>query len=268
MDVQFDAEFAIGDQTITRTIYLLVAGSLADDVSFDLEPGDYTLDYSSPYGSGSVDITVESGPDIVVITAPDNLSLSPGANTWDFTLKNTGDIEGSADFYLMMPDWEDSQYDWLEVGEEKVFSFDFVIPDDLEEKDYTAYYKINDEEFTLGFSVAGPKVEVAASLDKDLYAEGETAVLTLDITNTSTLDIDLSAVVNLGEYEATEDFSLTGGGVDSLEFNVPIDFDTGKLFYGIYVDSGRALHLNALYINERTCSWTVDHSQVYDIGIT
>ena len=268
LDVQFEAEFTIDTQTITRTFFLAESTTLVDDVSFELGPGEYTLIYNSPYGSGSIEIIIEGGPEFKMTVLPDNLILSPGLAIWEFTLENTGIIGGLVDFYLMMPDWEGSQLEWLEAGEEKIFSFEFEIPDDLETKEYTAYYKINDEEDTLGFFVEGPKVDVTASLDKDLYEEGETAILTLDVTNVSTLDLGLFAIVNLGDSEAIEEFSITAGGTETLQFNVPVDFDSGKLFYGIYMVAGRALHLNALYINEihNTGLWT--DKQVYDIGET
>ncbi|MBN2241039.1 MAG: PKD domain-containing protein, partial [Dehalococcoidales bacterium] len=268
LDVQFEAAFTLDTQTITRTFFLAQSTTLVDDVSFELGPGEYTLIYNSPYGSGSIEIIIEGGPEFKMTVLPDNLMLSPGLATWNFTLENTGIIGGLVDFYLMMPDWEESQLEWLEAGEEKIFSFEFEIPDDLEAEDYTAYYKINDGEYTLVFSVAGPKVEVEATLDKNLYEEGETAILTLDVTNVSTLDLGLFAIVNLGDSETMEEFSLTAGGTDTLQFNVPVDFDSGKLLYGIYMVAGRALHLNALYVNEKHTLGLWTDKQVYDIGET
>ncbi|MBN2075813.1 MAG: conjugal transfer protein TraF, partial [Dehalococcoidales bacterium] len=272
IDVDSEANFMIAGQTIIKPLYVVAGALWSDNISVELAAGSYNLEYDSPYGSGTVIITViESGigaPEFTVTNLPDNLVLAPGDATWEFKVRNDGGSGGLVDFQLEILESEYGQFAWLEAGEEETFSFNFELPDDLEAKTYTAYYGINDTSYKLDFSLAGPKVEVLASLDKDLYEDGETAVLTLEITNLSILDLSLFASVNLGDYETNENLTLTGGSTNTLVFNVPAVFDRGKLFYGIYTVSGRALYLNAVYVNERHTLGLWTDRQVYDIGDT
>jgi thiol-disulfide isomerase/thioredoxin/PKD repeat protein len=271
IDIEFEATFTIDGQTINRTLYVPAGTTLDGTLALELASGTYNLDYDSPHGSGTVTISVTGGPEFEVTSLPENLDLMAGDPTWNFTVKNAGGSGGFVEFYLALPDWEDSQVAWLESGEETVFSFDFAVPDDLEENDYTAYFEINGEQYSVVFSVQGPKVAVDASLDKNLYVQGDTAALTLDVRNISAFDLDLFARVQLGDYEAIEEFSLsantsTSGTDITLPFDVPVDFDSGKLFFGIYMTSGRALHLNALYVYERYSLGLWTDQQVYNIG--
>ena len=112
----------------------------------------------------------------------------------------------------MVPDFQETQLVWLKPGEEKNISFTFVIPDDLEEKDYKANYTLNGQTTEFVFHLQGPKIDVVGRLDKELYQDGETAVLTLEVTNTSDFNLDLFARVQLGEHLEILDFELSGLG--------------------------------------------------------
>ena len=254
-------------QVVIREVFVPAGVSVNETVSLNLADGNHTLSYTSPHGSGSAQIHTAGDPEFVVTETPSNVDLVVGDPTWVFKVKNTGGSEGAAQLTLMVPDFQETQLVWLTPGEEKAVSFTFVIPDDLEGKDYKASYTLNGETTEFVFHLDGPKVTVAASLDKELYQAGETAVLTLKVDNASEFDMDLFARVQLGDHLEIVDFELNGTGASrTLTFNVPVDFDSGKLFYGIYMSSGRALHLNALYVRERQSLVLSMNHQVYDMG--
>ena len=131
---------------------------------------------------------------------------------------------------------------------------------------YTGLYELNGGRDTFFFSVQGANISVIADLDKKLYEENETAILTLNVTNTCPFTLSLYARVKLNDYEEIEYFDLIDK--KTLQFFVPIQFNGHKLFYGIYMASGRALHLNALYIYEKNHITLYTDKQVYTIGDT
>ncbi len=267
LDVAFSITFTMDGQVVVREVSVPAGVTLSDTISLNLADGTHMLSYTSAYGSGSAQIHAAGEPKFVVTEMPSNIDLVAGDPTWVFKVKNTGGSEGAALFTLTVPDFQDTKLEWLKAGEEKEISFTFVIPDDLEGKDYKASYTINGETTEFVFHLDGPKVSVAASLDKELYQAGETAILTLKVDNTSEFDLDLFARVQLGEHLETVDFELNGlGAFRTLTFNVPVDFDSGKLFYGIYMSSGRALYLNAIYVHERKSLVLYMNKQTYDMG--
>jgi len=74
--------------------------------------------------------------------------------------------------------------------------------------------------------------------------------------------------VNYAGYEPQQTFTLNGSQV--LIFDVPLPKITGeKLFYGIYHESGRSVHLNSLYIHKAGEVLTIEtNKQVYNPGET
>ncbi|HAV42960.1 TPA: hypothetical protein DCX15_02965, partial [bacterium] len=153
---------------------------------------------------------------------------------------------------------------WLKVGEEKEVEFGFEIPDDMEDRDYEAAYtlqpraegeKENDQlpitSHQLPFHINGVKIGVLANLDKQLYQEGETAQLTIKVTNLNDLSHSMYARVNFNEYEKTEGFELGAGQEERLSFVIPVRFTDQKIGYGIYMSSGRSIHLNSIYLREK-----------------
>ncbi|MDM7999665.1 MAG: Ig-like domain repeat protein [Dehalococcoidia bacterium] len=267
LDANFSITFELEGQVITRQVSVPASSTFAGTVTVNLTEGSHALVYSSPYGSGSVEIHATGEPEFVVTEMPANTDLVAGDPTWVFKVKNIGGSEGAAFFTLTMPDYQETKLQWLKPGEEKEFSFTFIIRDDLEGKDYKASYTLNGVTTEFVFHLDGPKVTVAASLDQIFYESGDTAILTLQVTNTSEFNLALFARVQLGDYLETVDFQLDGlGASETLTFNVPVVFDSGKLFYGIYMSSGRGLHLNALYVREKQPLLLYMDKQVYDMG--
>ena len=269
LDTEFEVTFSISspeEQTIVRTLFIPLDESIAGTLSFELTQGLHLLQYSSPFEEGAVEVRV-GVPEFVVTELPSNLNLTCGQEvTWTFKVGNIGGAEGEAHLYLMLPDWEETNFTWVRPGQEEEIAFSFIVPDDLEEKEYKAIYELDGvrDEFT--FFVHGAKVSVNAALDKALYEEGETAILTLTVTNECDFDLSLYARVKLDEYEEVRPFDLVDS--ETLVFNVPVTFNGNKLFYGIYMESGRALYLNALYIHQRQIITLYTDKQVYLTGET
>ncbi len=173
-----------------------------------------------------------------------------------FRVKNTGNQEGAFELNFRAYELINSvQREWLKPGEEKAITFSFILPEDLEEKDYFASYELKDSRSQgvegsrgqIKYHLAGIALNVNATLDKPYYMEGETAHLTISIQSPNPNPQNLFARVNYAGYELQQTFTLSGNQV--LIFDVPLPKITGeKLFYGIYHEGGRSIHLNSLYI--------------------
>ncbi len=251
-----------------------------------IEPGNYTvkvelLDNSGQQIAVSSEQLVIKGAIFQITQLPPYQTFYPGQEaTFTFTIKNTGNQEGAFDFNLKSYDLIDStQTEWLAPGEEKTISFNFLLPDDLEEKDYFAEYELRRSGVggqgsantgQIKYHVAGINLNVSAMLDKQYYSEGETGHLTIQITDNrpQTTDINLFARVNYNGYESQQSFTLSGS--QTLTFDIPLTQITGeKLFYGIYHESGRSIHLNSLYIYKAGDVITITtDKQVYNPGET
>jgi len=252
LDTEFEATFSISsseEQTIVRTLFIPQGESIADTLSLELTQGLHLLQYGSPFEEGAVEVRV-GVPGFVVTELPSNLNLTCGQEvTWTFRVGNIGGAEGEAHLYLMLPDWEETNFTWVRPGQEEEIAFSFIVPDDLEEKEYKAIYELNGARDEFFFFVHGAKVIVNASLDKPLYEEDETAILTLNVANDCAFNLSLYARTQLHEYEEIQPFELTDFA--TLQFNIPVTFNDNKLFYGIYMESGRALYLNSMYVHKK-----------------
>jgi hypothetical protein len=416
LDSEFDATFSVDNQTISESFFVPKGQSITDSVSFNLSKGAHLLRYTSPFEEVNVAINVLSPPEFVVTSIfPTTMNFRIGQNiTLTFVVENIGGTEGEATLSLGMPDFEETNRTWIRPGEKENISFRFAIPDDLEEKSYKGFYELDGERDEFTFFVQGVKISVDASLDKDLYEEGETAILILDVTNVVTsisdpnegnlvdikqayanvndtdvnfqvetyssiteawgymwldtdqdpitgatdaihpgyglndigaeylvyidlysedaslyrwtdygfefvsylplslnayhftisiplsdiaddgimdmslmmtdydetsidiapneghgttgyyFDLSLYARVKLGDYEDVKHFILTD--FETLQFDVPVHFNGQKLFYGVYMESGRALYLNAMYIHKREIITLYTDKQVYNAG--
>jgi hypothetical protein len=205
-----------------------------------------------------VPITI-SPADIQVIEVPVNLEMDAGSfGTAGLKLKNQGHLRGEARLKLnALESLTDQREIALYPGEEIDIDDIFIdVPADLPGGNYPFYYTLSGEGVENGASsgnfnikVNGTSLEVEASLDRSLYNPGETAVLTLNVTSTTPADVSLEAVVNWGGFNETRPFNLNGGNT-SLVFNIPLDEEREeKVFYGIYHQEGKGIHLNDIYLN-------------------
>lgn len=208
------------------------------------------------------------------VTPPSYAEFAAGSTgTLNFVIRNDGDQEGDFTFVIRSMDTLDAQTTaWLKPGEEKTLVFDFNLPADIEAKDYFADYELKGvDKGQVKFGVKGVNISVTASLDKTGYVAGETAMLALNvIDNDPGVGKNLFARVNYDGYEETRSFTLGVNPSVALAFNVPLSAITGeKLFYGIYYDTGRSIHLNSLYIYDAGAPVVITtDKQVYNPGET
>ena len=145
--------------------------------------------------------------------------------TFTFRVKNTGNQEGPFELRFKAYDLIDStQREWLKGGEEKEAVFSFMLPEDLEEKDYFADYELKGSVVAgvskgqIKYHLAGINLNVSATLDKPYYNEGETAHLTINIQSPNPNPQNLFARVNYTGFEPQQTFTLNGSQV--LVFDV------------------------------------------------
>ena len=219
---------------------------------------------------------VISGASLHLVQVPSIQTVPAGEEAmFTFVVANTGGKEAQAELTLRSHDFINlTQRVTVSPGEQKNIQFAFPIPADLEEKDYYAEYELKDRDSTsvkgqVKYHVTGINISVAASLDKEHYREGETAHLALIVSEQSGGGTrNLFARVNYGDFESKQNFTLTGN--QNLSFTVPLTAITGeKLFFGIYDEGGRSIHLNSLYIYKAGDALTITtNKQVYNLGET
>jgi len=211
------------------------------------------------------------GPSFILTSIPQNLEFNSGANgSVVFNIKNVGDIEGQAKVHLTLLDAVDqTKFIWLKSEEEKSITFDFVLPDDLDEKDYISKLDLNGNIYEIPFHLKGVKLNVILSLDKSNYSEGEVAVVTFNINNLSSIiGIKMYGFVQYNGYSEKKDFVLNTG-IQDVTFNIPVHFTNEEilLYCGVYFSSGRAVYLNTIRIYKKgdIISLYTD-KQVYNLG--
>jgi hypothetical protein len=246
-----------------------------------IDPGKYNLQVTllsnsnQPITSQTLPFGVQDATLQITQLPPYQTFAAGQEGTFVFRVRNIGGQEGSVDLRFKAYDLIDStQREQLKAGEEKPISFSFILPEDLEEKDYFADYELKAlmvagvPKGQIKYHLAGISLNVSASLDKPYYNEGETAHLTINIQSPNSSPQNLFARVNYAGYEPQQTFTLNGTQV--LIFDVPLPKITGeKLFYGIYHESGRSIHLNSLYITKAGDVITITaDKQVYNPGET
>ena len=153
-----------------------------------IDPGNYNVQLTllsnnnQPISAQNLALGVQ-GPTFQITQLPPYQTFQAGQEaTFTFRVKNTGSQEGAFDLRLKAYDLIDStQRQWLKPNEEKSISFAFMLPEDLEEKDYFADYELKAlvvagvSKGQAKYHLAGISLNVNASLDKPYYNEGEIA---------------------------------------------------------------------------------------------
>jgi len=246
-----------------------------------LKPGNYTVKMAFLDNSG-MNLSSQTTPfsilgfSLRLAQIPSYQTVSAGDEaTFTFVVANPGGKEASAELTLKSHDFINlTRRELIKPGEERNVQFAFPIPVDLEQKDYYAEYELRSTNGTLAkgqvrYHVAGINISVATSLDKEHYREGETAHLTMIINQQGGAGShNLFARVNYGDFEGKQSFVLSGS--QNLSFTIPLTAITGeKLFFGIYDEGGRSIHLNSLYIYKTGDAFTITtNKQVYNQGET
>ncbi len=199
-----------------------------------------------------VTLTVPAA-NLVLTTLPTNLTLPVSTTvTFDFGVTNRGGTQGEGSLSLAFSDVVDEEkHFWLPGGGQDTIAFTFFVPPDLEAKTYQANYVFNGKPGVLLLTVEGIDIGVTSSLDKASYYEGETALLTLHVTERADRPtLPLYARVRFNDSDQIQPFTLTPLGSTDLAFTVPVSFlQDEKVFYGIYeLSSDRSIHLNTVYL--------------------
>ena len=211
-----------------------------------------------------------------LVQVPSYQTVSAGDEaTFTFVVANPGGKEASAELTLKSHDFINlTQRAMVNPGEEKSFQFAFPYPLILKKR--TIMRNMNSKATNgnlakgqVKYHVTGINISVAASLDKEHYREGETAHLAMIINQQGGAGShNLFARVNYGDFESKQSFVLSGS--QNLSFTIPLTAITGeKLFFGIYDEGGRSIHLNSLYIYKTGDAFTITtNKQVYNQGET
>jgi ligand-binding sensor domain-containing protein len=257
-----------GQQVVTLETAGLTAGTSQIKAVLYNNSGELLAETTAP-------ITI-SPADIQVIEVPLNMEIDAGSFcTASMKIKNQGHLWGEAQLKLnALESLTDQREIALYPGEEIDINDIFIdVPADLPTGNYPFYYTLSGKGVENGTSagnfnikVNGTSLEVEASLDRSLYNPGETAVLTLNITSTTSTDAALEAVVNWGVFNETRPFTLNNGST-ALVFNIPLDEEREeKVFYGIYHQEGKGIHLNDIYLNFYGAISVETDKQVYAPG--
>ncbi|MCK5579352.1 MAG: hypothetical protein KAI63_07515, partial [Planctomycetes bacterium] len=169
--------------------------------------------------------------------------------TMAFKVKNTGGLSGDVAFRLEVLDiFEDTQLLSLAPGEEGDLDFTFSMPGDLLSGSYNAVVALHGVEYKVPFKIVGYDISVNAQLDKTFYNSGETATLTLNITNVAGLPADLKILVTSGTFGTAQSFNL--GDSITLQYQIPVtDTLADKIYYEITAaESGRLIILDGVFI--------------------
>jgi hypothetical protein len=249
----------------------------------DLGGGVYTADLAlkTPAGavvaSKAVSWTLQ-GPDwqVAALSAPTDLDVGR-TYTLTFAVANQGNAPDQAAFGFDLGDVaHDAQSAWVNAGQTGVFTTTFYLPDDLTSGRYVASYRASSDldvygdRKDLSLNIHGIDVAVSARTDKAAYLAGETANVTLAITNTAAVATpDLYALVSFNGITQTQTFSLAPFAAQSATFPVSASFaGDAKVFYGIYnARTDRGIHLNTLYLYQAQSDVTLMlDKQVYAPG--
>jgi hypothetical protein len=254
----FDGQLKSSTAFFSKTEDVSTASGASSTIKYDWDisavpPGNYTL-AATAFAGGTIvkydtlPFTIDSA--VCTLTVfPANAVYQPGQLvTMKFAVKNTGVVEGKAGTNLKVLDMEDESHAfWIAPGMEMPDSFTFQIPDDYPDGEYKAQFSLNGVVSEIPFTVSGIKLIVTATLDKPIYSPGETAVLTLDITNQSTLNPAAYCAARSGGGEDRVDFTLQSR--QTMQLRIPVDANASdRIAYGIYHASGRAIYLNTIYL--------------------
>ncbi|MBN1824340.1 MAG: amidase domain-containing protein [Endomicrobiales bacterium] len=259
----------------------LDTGFYQDKTGFDLAPEAekyHTFSVPSGPAAGTYDVNVKAlcdGKTIAERTTP--LTLSPDFAIVESTIaaaynagqeaaisvkvRNNGSGAGMCTLNVKAGDLLDLKASqWLEVGEEKVYSFSVILPADLEDKDYAGTiatfneFNKNTKSMAFAFHVNGYKIGVSACLDKQVYEKGETARLTLDMSSLNGISPKAFAKLTSSVYSQSSQVYALGQATQTIAFDIPLpndDFGSILVTYGVYLDSGRSMYINTAYVRQK-----------------
>jgi PKD repeat protein len=265
------------------TLTLEPGAALSPSLTLDLaaaEPGVHPITATLYHDDGRILATemttvTLSGAGIVISALPATTTLPVGeVVTLTFGLENRGNQAGLAELALAFGDFADEvQTLWLEPGLSGEIAFRLFLPDDLSAGMHVAAYALSAsgspvETGELLLNIDGIDIDVEVAYDASYYLTGETAGLTITVTNQAASAPSLYALARFNNQVFTQSLAFAGSTAVAT-FDVPARFDgDAKVFYGVYQqDTDRAVHLNTLYLYEYDPTLTlVADRQVYQPG--
>ncbi len=230
--------------------------------STGLLPGAYATTVTL-YGSSGQQLAFNQtqvrtlGPIFEIASVPANPTFTQGTQAaFAFSVKNSGSLAGMANLSVQAANLlTQSVSNSLQPGEQKLYAFNFMVPEDQAASSYPANYALasSNSQGTTGqfaFNVAAVNFGVTATLDKQVYNNGDTAVLNLAVAKQSQFDDGtFIAIIRYGSYHDMQTFTSSGQPA-TLSFNVPLGTISGdRLFYGIYFLSGTRISQSSIHIN-------------------
>ncbi len=238
--------------------------------------GDHTLTVRA-HRNGEVAAVADTllhvpAPNFILTDRPaDNQMFVPGdAQTLAFTISNLGPMSGTATLRVKaIGTLDDTQTVFLELGDEATLSFLIDVPADQPAGTYALEYTLGDSRGQIPFQVAGLSIDVAASLDKPVYAPGDPVTATLTVTNTGDVALALAARATLnGEDDQRATFDLEKGATHDQDFTFSeVGEATEWLAYAISLQGGRTLVDSGLYVPVQVGNLVLyTDATVYDPG--
>ena len=277
----FRGEVQIEGGTTAPVSVLLPAGQTGHhDLEVDLigqTPGPHT--YVVRLVSEAGVVLSESPIAREVRPAQMTLVSSPAGQSFDagtlaelhFRLRNGGDQPATGLFRFEVFDEPREASFSLSPGAEREIVFELPLDPDVEQKVYAGRYLIDGDAATVtgqvNFTVNGIALAVEASLDRDAYADGDTAHFTVNVTNGRPgLGTAYLVRVHYADFDETRPATIETS--TSLVFDIPLPQVTGEaLFLGITHPDGRSLYINTYHVrrSDALAQITLDQ-QVYAPG--
>ena len=186
-------------------------------------------------------------------------------------VRNTGKREGGAKVRLVIAGFsEHENTEWIAPGDEAELTFEVQLPADAVSAEHqeVLFELTGGETHRLFARVRGPEVTVEASLNKAIFAVGDDLVLHLRITNPTGSSFPIFTRAQIGDVTTLSRLQTLTKTLE-IEHVIPVDAGRGKLFFGVYLETGRALHLDVFYVPRSDDLLSiVSDVQVYDMGTT
>ncbi|MFQ5906003.1 MAG: hypothetical protein ACE5JA_05465, partial [bacterium] len=233
--------------------------------------GHYTF-ISSLERLGQVLDTLRSDFDLApsyTLDAPDTLFCQIGKlATCPVSVTNTGSAIGTDAARFDFPSvLEDSHFISIDPCSTQCDSFAFFVPPDFEAGSYAGLLSVGDTQRDIVFQVRGLQLNVLAQFDKEIYSGSDTALLGLHVENLTEITLCLDVRISSGDFHIEDSCTIEGLDTASLPFPIPVAEADDRVFYGFYLQNGRAIHLGALYLHTREeTAYVYTESQVYESG--
>jgi len=265
--------FAAGGQTVSVSHRVEAGAAVLSELLFTLDIGTYELSYESPYASGAAILRVGT-MDFALAGAPVVTVLPDGGKKSDqaefsaaldgaiveliagniiqvaVVAENHSPIAGSAELTLRLPGiFDEARSIFIESVASQAAVFETQIPADLPDGEYPIEILLNGRRYAYSYRVTGPKVLMTASLDRGAYLPGETARLTVQVTNQSTRPLhDLAVQADYNGESQTQNRNLPPGATASL----PFDFtaaQSGAVAAQVVSSDGRSFVIDSIRLN-------------------